>query len=531
MSEARNYATFSSPKPHSVGESYGMVGTPRAVEDLSTLAELSQVLGVSSGLAGVVEMLAARMGLDYATLTLKDPDTGEFRIEESHGLPTEIKRRARYRAGEGVIGRVIEMGEPVIVPSVLAEPRFLHRAVDLREAGADYSYICVPIKVGDDVVGTLSAERRRGHDANLLEDCRLLVILSSMVALAVQLRLDARAERKRLEAENARLQHKLTRRQGGPSRLIGDDKRMQEVYAQIMQVGPSRTTVLIRGESGTGKELAAEAIHQASDRANKPLVKVNCAALPESIVESELFGHERGAFTGAVSTRKGRFELADGGTIFLDEVGDFSPATQVKLLRVLQEREFERLGGSKTLAVDIRIIAATNRDLEALVRGGLFREDLYYRLNVFEVSMPPLRERRSDILLLANHFVDKYAKISGKRVRRISIPAIDMLMAYHWLGNVCELENCIERAVLVTHDEVIRGHHLPPTLQTASATGTAHAGSLQAAVDALEKELLVEALKEHRGNKAAAARALGLTERVMGLRVEKHQIDPARYKR
>jgi Nif-specific regulatory protein len=508
-----------------------MVGpTPRAVEDLSTLAELSQVVGVSSGLAGVVQTLAARMGLDYATLTLKDPDTGEFRIEESHGVPTEIKRRARYRAGEGVIGRVIESGQPVVVPSVLAEPRFLHRAVDLREAGADYTYICVPIKVGDEVLGTLSAERRRGDDANLEQDCRLLVILSSMVALAVQLRLDARAERNRLEAENARLQHKLSRRQG-PSRLIGDDKRMQEVYAQIAQVGPSRTTVLIRGESGTGKELAAEAIHQASDRANKPLVKVNCAALPESIVESELFGHERGAFTGAVSSRKGRFELADGGTIFLDEVGDFSVATQVKLLRVLQEREFERLGGTRTIAVDIRIIAATNRDLEALVRGGVFREDLYYRLNVFEVSMPPLRERRSDILLLANHFVDKYAKRAGKRVRRISTPAIDMLMSYHWPGNVRELENCIERAVLVTHDEVIRGHHLPPTLQTASATGTTHPGSLQAAVDALEKELLVEALKEHRGNKAAAGRALGLTERVMGLRVDKHAIDPARYKR
>jgi Nif-specific regulatory protein len=185
----------------------------------------------------------------------------------------------------------------------------------------------------------------------------------------------------------------------------------------------------------------------------------------------------------------------------------------------------------RTIAVDIRIIAATNRDLEALVRGGVFREDLYYRLNVFEVSMPPLRERRSDVLLLANHFVDKYAKRAGKRVRRISTPAIDMLMAYHWPGNVRELENCIERAVLVSNDEVIRGHHLPPTLQTASATGTAHAGSLQAAVDALEKELIVEALKEHRGNKAAAARALGLTERVMGLRVDRHAIDPARYKR
>jgi Nif-specific regulatory protein len=503
---------------------------PRAVDDLSTLAELSQVVSASSGLAGVVEMLAARMGLDYATLTLKDPDTGDFRIEESHGVPTALKGRASYRAGEGVIGRVIETGEPIVVPSVQGEPRFLHRAVDLREHDTDFTYICVPIKVGHEVLGTLSAERRHVPETNLEQDNRMLLILASMVALAVQLRLDARAEHKRLEAENTRLQHKLARKKG-PSRIIGDDKRMREVYGQIAQVGPSRTTVLIRGESGTGKELAAEAIHEASDRAHKPLVKVNCAALPESIVESELFGHERGAFTGAIATRKGRFEIAHAGTIFLDEVGDFSPATQVKLLRVLQEREFERLGGSRTIAVDIRIIAATNRDLEALVRGGLFREDLYYRLNVFELGMPPLRERRSDILLLANHFVDKHAKRAGKPVRRISTPAIDMLLAYHWPGNVRELENCIERAVLVTADEVIRGHHLPPTLQTASATGTAHAGSLQSTMDAVEKELIVEALKEHRGNRAAAARVLGLTERVMGLRVHKHAIDPDRHKR
>src|SRR5690606_31811282 len=293
---------------------------------------------------------------------------------------------------------------------------------------------------------------------------------------------------------------------------------------------PSATTVLIRGESGTGKELVAEAIHEASDRKGKPFVKVNCAALPESILESELFGHERGAFTGAITTRKGRFELAEGGTIFLDEVGDFSPATQVKLLRVLQEREFERLGGSKTIPADIRVLAATNRDLEALTKAGLFREDLYYRLNVFEITMPPLRERRSDILLLANHFVEKYSRQNGKSVRRISTPAIDMLRAYRWPGNVRELDNCIERAVLLTSDDVIRAHQLPPTLQTAEATGTAHPDTLQAALDNLERELLVDALEQHRGNKAGAARSLGLTERVMGLRVNRHNIDPRRYK-
>jgi Nif-specific regulatory protein len=298
-----------------------------------------------------------------------------------------------------------------------------------------------------------------------------------------------RAERQLRAAfeENARLRGELERERDylreevqvsmNFGRIIGESAALKHMLVRVEAVAQTSASVLIEGESGVGKELVAHVIHARSPRSQGPLVKVNCASIPHELFESEFFGHVKGAFTGAHRDRVGRFQLADGGTIFLDEVGDFSPATQVKLLRVLQEREFERLGGTRTLAVDIRIIAATNRDLEALVRGGVFREDLYYRLNVFEVILPPLRQRRSDILLLANHFVDKYAKRAGKQVRRISTPAIDMLMAYHWPGNVRELENCIERAVLVTGDEVIRGHHLPPTLQTATATGTAHAGS------------------------------------------------------
>jgi Nif-specific regulatory protein len=501
--------------------------TTRDAQDLTMLVELSPVVETAT-LEEVVNTVAKRLGFEFTTLTLRDPETGDFRIEEAHGLPSGSVERGRYRAGEGVIGKVIESGQPIVVPSVANEPRFLHRAVDLRSHASDYSYVCVPIKVGNEVVGTLSAERPRGS-ANIEQDARMLIVLSPMIAMAVRMRLQALEERRQLEEENARLQQRL-KGERRPGRIIGDDKRMREVFSQISRVAPSTTTVLIRGESGTGKELVAEAIHESSERAGKPFVKVNCAALPESILESELFGHERGAFTGAVTSRKGRFELAEGGTIFLDEVGDFSPATQVKLLRVLQEREYERLGGTKTVRADIRVLAATNRDLEALVKAGLFREDLYYRLNVFEVTMPPLRERRSDVLLLANYFVEKYSKQSGRSVRRISTPAIDMLMAYHWPGNVRELENCIERAVLLTTDDVIRSHHLPPTLQTAEATGTSHQGTLQSAVDSLERELIIDSLKQHRGNKAGAARTLGLTERVMGLRVRKHGIDPRRYK-
>jgi Nif-specific regulatory protein len=336
-------------------------------------------------------------------------------------------------------------------------------------------------------------------------------------------------ERQRLMEENTRLQEEL-RDRFRPSNIIGNSRAMQAVYDLIAKVCKSNATVLIRGASGVGKELVAHAIHYNSYRAAKPFVKVNCAALPETLIESELFGHEKGAFTGAISRRQGRFELASGGTIFLDEVGDFTPATQIKLLRVLQEREFERVGGTDTIKADVRVIAATNRDLDQLIAAGKFRPDLYYRLNVFSIHVPPLRERKTDIPLLADHFVEKYSKLNHKNIQRISTPAIDMLMSYHWPGNVRELENCIERAVLLSSDDVIHGHHLPPTLQTAEATGTAHVGTLQAELENVEREFILDALKSARGNMAKAARSLGLTERVMGLRVEKHKIDPKRFR-
>jgi Nif-specific regulatory protein len=350
-----------------------------------------------------------------------------------------------------------------------------------------------------------------------------------MIAQAVRLRQSAQEERQKLLEENRRLQDQL-KDKFRPANIIGNSKQMQDVYDQIAQVCRSNTTVLIRGESGTGKELVAHAIHFNSLRAAKPFVRVNCAALPETLVESELFGHEKGAFTGALNARQGRFEAANGGTIFLDEVGDFSPATQVKLLRVLQEREFERVGGNAPMKVDVRVIAATNRNLEEMIAEGKFRQDLYYRLNVFSIHLPALRERKTDILLLADFFVGKYAKLNHKSVRRISTPAIDMLMAYHWPGNVRELENCIERAVLVSSDEVLHGYSLPPSLQTAEASGTVTVGPLQAALDNVEREMLIESLKTARGNMAKAARTLGLTERLIGLRVKKHGIDFRRFR-
>jgi len=478
----------------------------------------------------VLESIAHNMGMMRGTLTLLNRDTGEIFIEAAHGLSGSQMERGRYRAGEGVTGKVVKTGRPAVVPHISDEPLFLDRTgarKGLRKE--DVSFICVPIKLGNEVIGALSADRLFEEGVSFEEDVRLLSIIASMIAQAVRLRRSAQEERHRLLEENLRLQSQLEER-FRPSNIIGNSKVLQTVYDLIAQVSKSDTTVLIRGESGTGKELVAHAIHFNSLRAVKPFIKVNCGALPESVVESELFGHEKGAFTGAIATRKGRFELANGGTIFLDEIGDLSPTTQIKLLRVLQEREFERVGGTATIKTNVRVITATNRNLEQLIAEGRFRQDLYYRLDVFPIHIPPLRERKTDIPLLADFFVEKYSKANSKMVRRISTPAIDMLMSYHWPGNVRELENCLERAVLLTSDQVIHGHHLPPTLQTAEASGTAHTGTLEGTLERVERDLLVDALKASRGNRAKAARALGISERIMGLRVQRFGIDARRFR-
>jgi Nif-specific regulatory protein len=305
---------------------------------------------------------------------------------------------------------------------------------------------------------------------------------------------------------------------------------MQRVYEAVAQVARTNTTVLIRGESGTGKELIAQAIHYNSLRAKKPFIKVSCAALPDTLIESELFGYEKGAFTGAQDRRKGRFELAQGGTLFLDEIGDVHLPTQVKLLRVLQEREFERLGGTEVVKVNVRLVAATNKNMEQAIEQGTFREDLFYRLNVFVIFIPPLRERKPDVLLLADHFLQRFASEHGKDIRRISTPAIDMLTAYHWPGNVRELQNVVERAVLVCDGQVVHAHHLPPTLQTAEASGTVMNVSLEEAVDAYERDLIQDALKSTRGNRAKAARLMRTTDRIFNYKVRKLGIDWKRFK-
>ena len=374
----------------------------------------------------------------------------------------------------------------------------------------------------------LEVELAFRSDRNYDRTMKFYGVVGSMLAQALKMQTLVEADRQRLVNENVRLRDELRERYDF-SHILGTSGAMRQVCEQVVQVARTNTTVLIRGESGTGKELIAQAIHYNSLRARKAFVKVSCGALPETLIESELFGYEKGAFTGAEQRKKGRFELADGGTLLLDEIGDVNLATQVKLLRVLQEREFERLGGTESVKVDVRLIAATNKDMEAAVADGSLRQDLLYRLNVFTIFVPPLRERKSDVLLLADHFVEKLSTDHGKQVKRISTPAIDALVGYHWPGNVRELQNVIERAVLVCDGQVIHLHHLPPTLQTAEGSGTANSQSLGDAVAGFERDLIEDALKMARGNRARAARLLQATRRIVNYKIKQYDIDWRRY--
>jgi Nif-specific regulatory protein len=514
----------------SVGGSNGHRDTSEA-RKLGTLLDVSQALAghlnLQAGLSGLLVILGRRCGAVRGTVALLDERSGELHVRAGLGL-TGDGRPIRYHLGEGITGEVAASGESRVVPLISQDTRFLHRAVSRRERrGAEFSFVCVPILLHRRPVGTLSIELSHRPERDFERLLKFLRVVASMISQAVRIHRLLEAERRKLASENAQLRQELLQRYDF-SNMVGASGPMRQLYDEMARVAGTNTTVLIRGESGTGKELIAQAIHYHSPRAKKPLIKVNCAALPETLVESELFGHEKGAFTGAQARKKGRFELAHGGTIFLDEIGELSPAIQVKLLRVLQEREFERLGGTEQVPTDVRVIAATNRDLEKALADGGFREDLYYRLNVFPIFIPPLRERKSDVLPLADHFAEKYASEHGKSIKRISTSAIDMLASYHWPGNVRELENTIERAVLMADGEVIHGHHLPPTLQTAEATGTVVRASLGGAVEAFERGLIEDALKTSRGNRAKAARLLSTTERVISYKATKYGIDPRR---
>lgn len=508
----------------------------RVVDELSLLFGISYTLESSLELREVIRPVLLKMaevlGMKRGTITILNRDHGQVTISEAVGLPAG-RQEDYLQSCRELIRQVTDSGQALVVQDVSKEPCLSQRWPEEKRAvqkDALVAYICVPIKFGTEVIGALSVERVVNGRARLSSDRRLLSLIANVVAQTVHFHRVTQEKLSALQRENERLQEQI-QTNFRPKNIIGNSKAMRSVFLHIEQVANSTTTVLIRGESGVGKELVARALHEQSPRRGKAFVKFNCAALPESIIESELFGHEKGAFTGAIAMRKGRFEIADGGTIFLDEIGDLSPPTQVKLLRVLQEKEFERVGSQTPIRCDVRIIAATSRNLEEMIEREKLRPDLYYRLNVFPIYVPPLRERKSDLLLLADHFVEKFSKSGGKSVRRISTAAIDLLVSYHWPGNVRELENCIERAVLLCPGHSIEAHHLPPTLQKKDPSEKGSSGTLDSAVSALEYEMIVAELKACEGNMAQAARSLGLTERQIGLRVKRFGIDYKRFRR
>jgi Nif-specific regulatory protein len=494
----------------------------RLLFDISTL--LGESLDLKTVLSPVLEKIAAHLGMLRGTLTIHNRNNNEIAIEEAYGLDRSEVARGRYHLGEGITGKVIDSGEAIAIPRISEEPLFLDRTGARKNLDkSDISFVCVPIKIGSEVIGAIGVDKLYNRNVRLEDDIRLLTIIASSISQAVRLRQVTQEEVENLKEENSRLQAELHTKYK-PESVIGNSKMMRLLYSQMEQVSATNATVLLLGESGVGKEKIAHAIHYSSPRAGKPFVKLNCAAIPETLIESELFGHEKGSFTNALTLRKGRFEMADCGTIFLDEIGEMPLALQTKFLRVLQEREFERIGGSETIRVNIRVIAATNRNLAALIEEGKFREDLYYRLNVFPLVVPPLRERKTDIVLLADHFAEKFSREHSKKIRNISSPAINLLMSYSWPGNVRELENCMERAVILSTDETIHSYHLPPSLQTEPRAASKERGTLNELMESLEREIIIEELRHCGGNLSKAALNLGITERIMGLRVGKYAI-------
>ncbi len=498
-----------------------------ALRQLQLIAKVARWMAISQDdtlgtIRQVLLWLDEELGLKRAVVALVDAAGEEVQAQITHDVAEQHAERMRYRPEEGITGQVYATGRPQVLPSLQASKDFLDRS-GLR-AGLDLSrlaFFCVPICDRGTVIGTLSADKDNSQLKDADSDLKLLGEIAQLFAPFVQ--------RRRLE-ESLSLFRRLRASEGPFARLIGRSSPMEEVRRLIAKVAPASTSVLLTGETGTGKSAAAALVHELSPRASGPFVEVNCGAIPENLVESELFGHERGAFTGAIQRRIGVFERARGGTVFLDEIAELGPSAQTRLLRVLQTHRFERVGGNETLTTDVRIIAATNKDLSVGVAEGSFRADLFYRLNVFPIVMPALRERgKADLMLLADSFIHRHGKSMGKSIFRIDTPAIDMITAYHWPGNVRELENVIERAVVLAEGEVIHGHHLPPSLQLNRYAGQPENLDFATRVANFEVELITEALKDTNGNQTKAAERLGVTKRIIQYKIRSYGIPWERF--
>jgi len=539
--------------------------------ELLTIYEISKALTSSLDfkkcLRNVLNLLVAQLQMRHAMCGMVQGDE-KLHILGAAGVPWSLDKAPMIDPHEGVIGRVFSSGSPIVIPDIGDDKLFRNRTGRELEDIQGVAYIVVPIKNDHAVIGFLSADRHPGGDRpiNFERDVRVLTLVANLVAQAYQLQQAVAEDRQQLLEQSHRLQKQLQGKYDVEN-VVGKSKRMKEVFADVHQAAPSSATVLLRGESGTGKEAIAHAVHYLSPRSKGPFVKLNCAALPETLLESELFGHEKGSFTGATTERKGRFELAKGGTIFLDEIGDITPGFQAKLLRVLQEQEFERVGGTKTIQADVRIVAATKPHRGEMVQNKEFRADLYFRLNVVTIFLPALRERKDDIPLLVDFFVSRYNR-ENRRNLTITPGAVDILMQCGWPGNVRELENCIERAATMTRGNVIREADMRcqkgqcfssvllettqsracfPVLGTPARSIVAPPVSTRPMAPAVpdepaseteasgavggyrqpgnERERLLEAMERCGWVQAKAARLMGLTPRQIGYALRKYNIE------
>ena len=442
----------------------------RADQEIGTLTEIGGILSSTFDLREafdkMMEVIGARLDMHRGTLVLLDEATGQLRTEAAVGLTREEVDRNRFALGEGITGHVVATGRPRIIADVRADREFLNRTGRLSYQVPDEqtSFLCVPVRIDNRTAGALSVDRPFVSVEQLKADHAFLDVVAAFLAQAIQINRMVLRQKEELLEENMRLRSQVKDRFKFEN-IIGDAPSMHEVFNTVAQVANSRATVLILGETGTGKEMIAKAIHYNSPRRDQPFIRVNCGAMTSTLLESELFGHVKGSFTGAIRDKQGRFEAADGGTIFLDEIGTMEPVLQVKLLRVLQEREFERVGDTATVKVDVRVIAATNVDLQEEVARDNFREDLFYRLNVVSVYLPPLRNRREDIPRLIDFFLERYNAMNQRNLRRISRDTLNVLARYPWPGNVRELENAIERAVVLSNNEDFNEELLPLTVK------------------------------------------------------------------
>ena len=491
--------------------------------ELAAILEVSKVLTTSfdleKNLSLVMSALGDHLEMQRGCVFLHDPVSQHLKIVAAHGLTKENIEKGKYRIGEGIVGRVLEKRTPKVIPNIGKDPSFLNKTGS-RPDKEGISFLCVPIELKKKALGVLSVDRIYSKEHGKVDDdLRVLEIVSSLIAQFVKLWESYEA----VEQEKEKLKRELKGKYSVDN-VIGLSRRMQEVFENVYRVSPTKATVLLLGESGTGKELIAKAIHYMSPRSRGPFIKFNCASIPEGLLESELFGHEKGAFTGAIASRKGKFELANKGTILLDEIGDLPIALQPKILRVLQEREFEPVGSERTKKVDVRIIAATSRNLEGLVSLGKFREDLYYRLNVIPILLPPLRDRGEDIEALIEHFLERFNK-ENNRSSVLDKSAMQVFLNYSWPGNVRELENTIERLVIMSPSNVISDADLPVSLSIRRPTSSDKSKSMSSNIEEIEKSSIIHALEKCGWVQAKAARMLRITPRQIGYKIKKYGIE------